>query len=466
MFNTRKITLKKLTEYGLYLLVFLLPLQTRWIIRPGELNGGYFEYGTISLYATDIILLAVLLLFIIDFLKNKKILNHRSSEYKPKSQITPQRKCPWGINPLVIFACLELTVFISCCFADNKLIAFYKYAWFLLGIGFFFLIVKANYSRLKLMFNFFLGVFASASLGIWQFLNQSSFANKWLGLAAHDPSVPGASVVEAIGNLGLGERWLRAYGTLDHPNILGGLLTLGAIIVILTVLCLKETEGKETVAGYKYIILTYYLLFITSLFALFFTFSRAAWLAFVVGLFIILIIALIKKDRFGQIQILKIILVSSVLFFILFTSFQNLVLVRVKGGSRLEQKSNIERLDSNKAAVDIFKDNWLIGVGMGNYTTELAKINPSHPAYFYQPTHNAYLLIAAEIGIFGIALFLYLILYISYSILKSEKIYKTPLIIALIILLTFDHWLWSLHFGVLFLFFALGFVFIGDKKLE
>ena len=451
----RKITLKKLTEYGLYLLVFLLPLQTRWIIRSGKLNGGYFEYGTISLYATDIILLAVLLLFVIDLFKNKKTPNyklHSSNEYK---QIT---------NFLIILAGLELTVFISCCFADNKLIAFYKYAWFLLGIGFFLLIAKANYSRLKLLSGFFLGIFVSASLGIWQFLNQNSFANKWLGIAKHDPSVSGVSVVEAIGNLGLGERWLRAYGTLDHPNMLGGLLAIGAIAAVITIARLAETKNTKIIANYSYILFTLYFLLSTIIVALFFTFSRAAWLAFAVSLFAILIITLIKKDRFKQIQILKIILVSGILAFILFTNFQNLVLTRVKGESRLEQKSNIERLESNKAAIDMFRDNWLIGVGMGNYTTELAKINPDRPAYFYHPAHNVYLLIAAEIGIFGIALFLYLILYISHYILKSGKIYKIPLIISLIILLTFDHWLWSLHFGVLFLFFIFGVACIEDKK--
>jgi len=52
----KKVT--KITEYGLYLLAFLLPWQTRWIIKAGEM-----EYATYSLYGTDIILLAVLLLF-------------------------------------------------------------------------------------------------------------------------------------------------------------------------------------------------------------------------------------------------------------------------------------------------------------------------------------------------------------------------------------------------------------------
>ena len=461
----RKITLKKLIEYGLCLLVFLLPLQTRWIIRPGELNGGYFEYGTISLYVTDIVLLAILLLFAIDLFKNKKIQNSKFTRQASTGKIQ---------NSSIILAGLELIVFISCCFADNKLVAFYKYAWFFLGVGFFFLIVKANYSRLKLLFSFFFGVFISASLGIWQFLNQNSFANKWLGLAKHDPAEPGVSVIEVIGNLGIGDRWLRAYGALDHPNMLGGLLVVGMLMLISVIIYLKQAKCEEknicpkltslALKCYRYIILTSYLLLLVFFFALFFTFSRAAWLAFVVGLFTVLIGTLIKKNRFGQIQILKIILIFGILIFILFISFQNLVLVRVKNESRLEQKSNIERLESNKIAWNMFRDNWLIGVGMGNYTMELAKMAPEKQAYFYQPAHNTYLLIAAEIGILGVALFLYLILYVSCHIFKFKEIYKMSLIISLIVLLTFDHWFWSLHFGVLFLFFVLGFVCVKNKR--
>ena len=64
---------KRIIEYGLYLLVFLLPIQTRWIIKPGELNGGYLEYGTVSLYITDIVLIALLLLFVVFYFKTRKL---------------------------------------------------------------------------------------------------------------------------------------------------------------------------------------------------------------------------------------------------------------------------------------------------------------------------------------------------------------------------------------------------------
>ena len=64
--------LEKIIEYGLYLLVFLLPMQTRWIIKTGELNGGYWEYGTISLYSTDILLAVLLVLFVFSFFGKEK----------------------------------------------------------------------------------------------------------------------------------------------------------------------------------------------------------------------------------------------------------------------------------------------------------------------------------------------------------------------------------------------------------
>ncbi|MBI4215201.1 MAG: hypothetical protein HY602_00560, partial [Parcubacteria group bacterium] len=52
-------------EYGVYLFVFLLPWQARLILREGSLNGGYWEYGTVSLYAVDLLFLALLIVFIL-----------------------------------------------------------------------------------------------------------------------------------------------------------------------------------------------------------------------------------------------------------------------------------------------------------------------------------------------------------------------------------------------------------------
>jgi len=68
----RKITLDKILEYSVYLVVFLLPLQTRWMAKLGELNGGYWEYGTYSLYFIDILILLIFFLFVAIAVFNRK----------------------------------------------------------------------------------------------------------------------------------------------------------------------------------------------------------------------------------------------------------------------------------------------------------------------------------------------------------------------------------------------------------
>jgi len=111
--------LEKIIEYGLYLLVFLLPLQTRWIIKLGEI-----EYWTYSLYAIDILLLAILLLFAI-YAFRKREFSIFSSQFS---------KIWYAIIILDIF------IFISIFFATDKWLSLYKYSWFLLGVGLFLLI--------------------------------------------------------------------------------------------------------------------------------------------------------------------------------------------------------------------------------------------------------------------------------------------------------------------------------------
>ncbi len=95
-------------EYLFYLFVFLLPWQTRWIIK-----DSYFEYGRISLYGFDIILI-ILLVFLL--FKTGKI-NNKLFFY--------------GSLALVFFS------FLSVFWAANKLVSVYWGVRMLLGFGLF-----------------------------------------------------------------------------------------------------------------------------------------------------------------------------------------------------------------------------------------------------------------------------------------------------------------------------------------
>ena len=516
--------LKIIIEYGLYLFVFFLPIQTRWIIKYGE-----SEYGTISLYGTDILLIILIVLFaVLKFqISNSKYqipntITHCHCEEPEKSVANEGRRsnpvngavCVGITSPAVrndskllfpifwfLIIGLELMIFISVFFAADKLIAVYKYAIFLLGIGLFWLIVNANYNKIKLVYCFLAGIFLQSCLGIWQFLAQSGFACKWLGMAEHDASVLGTSVIETISSAdGIGERWLRAYGGMDHPNVLGGLLTVGLLITISLivefnkcktekfVICnlkfgenvKKESDFNNTQFRKKESQITNYQLPITSIFylllitCLFFTFSRGAWLGLVIGVLIMLAAMVIKKDLLGQKKLLQIILASSVLIFVLFSQFQDLVLTRLSNDTRLEVKSNSERIELYKDSWELIKDNWLFGVGIGNYTLEIGnrKSEILDDNVFIQPVHNVFLLIWAEIGIFGLLFFILIPLCIMYNLLFKNNLRSKNLILSVSLLAAIstmfmiDHWWWSLHFGVLLFWLVMGLLIIFEKSEE
>ena len=406
-------------------------------------------------------------------------------------------------------------IFISIFFAEGKMIAVYKYTVFLFGIGLFWLIVSASYDKLKLIYCFLAGIFLQACLGSWQFLTQSSFACKWLGMAEHNAGDLGTSVIETISSTdGIGERWLRAYGGLDHPNVIGGLLVVGILLIIglairhsdfnfrkLEIACPPglgrrgnwklgedvKCDGSIAVkpcgdeaqavnndlqrgstaisrlwSQQKSQISSIILLSIVCCFlsALFFTFSRGAWIGLAIGILIMLIAMVIKKDLRGQKKLLEIILISSALIFILFSQFQDLVLTRLSNDARLEVKSNFERIESYKDSWGMIKDNWLFGVGVGNYVSEIktqgAKLPVGNLAPYIQPVHNVFLLVWAEIGIIGLLFFISLLLCVTRYVLcdktnaESKNLnIKISILTAMTIMFLVDHWWWSLHFGVL-----------------
>lgn len=433
--------LNKTIEYGLYLLAFLLPWQTRLILRAGEISGGYWEYGTISLYLTDIFLLALIGLFF-------------AFRFVEKKYPIPDNQSPIPGFWLVI-AGLELIIFISVLLAPNKLLAVYGYMKFLLGVGLFWLVVGAKYERIKFLFSLFLGMAIQALIGIWQFLFQSSFASKWLGMAVHPAEELGTSVVE----FGI-ERWLRAYGGFDHPNILGGVMVVGLLLIV----ALKIKNNFKVSEKNIWNDASFYSLLVIFSFALFFSFSRGAWIAFGAGILAIIFLSAVYRE-YACLKILeKILIVFLIVFLISSFLYKDLVTTRLFGETRLENKSNTERMASFRDAKNIIANNWLLGGGVGNYGLLLKESMPStQPSYFYQPAHNVFLLIWSEIGVVGLILFLMIFQYLFRDGWRQKDFTTISILISIIIMMMVDHWWWSLHFGVLFFWLVVG---LGYSKEE
>ncbi len=408
----------KLKNFFFYATIFLLPFQTRLILR----GVDFSPYQTISIYIFDIFLIVSLFLF-----------------FKKKFKKITKNK-----NLLLILSFLDFSVFFSLLFAQNEILAIYAYLKFLLALGFFYLFYL--FFNKKVLFVFFGTVFLNACFAIWQFFTQSSFACKYLGLAGHNPFDLGVSVLELSNG-----RFLRAYGFLDHPNILGGFLAISLLVLLYWFLAVKK------IRIYNFIVFVF--VYGTLLWALFLSFSRSAWIAFSFGFFLFLFDAVLKKDFLKQKKLLQMLFAGILFFTLIFNPYNDLILGRLKAQNRLELKSMEERLDSYEQAKNIIQANWLYGVGVGNYTTVLEAQNPKQKKWAYQDPHNVFLLIWAEAGIFSLLFFVVLLVFL----IKKAQPNKIPILAGLLPLLLFDHWLWSLHFGIMFLFFVFAFVLQKNK---
>ena len=422
---------KKIFEYFFYLFIFSLPWQTKLILRSAETN-----YTEISLYLFQLLLFVSLMSFLIYKFRRQEFGEHIPGVW-------------------YFLAGLELFIFASFFVASDQSLALYRYLVFLEALGLFYFLregteykgyTESYLDKSTVVYVFLSSMFFQASLGVYQFLTQSTFSFKYLGLASHNAQELGVAVVETASG-----RWLRAYGGFDHPNIFGGVLALSLILSVYLLAKKKVLNSTKEVLESIFLFIFYFL----GLLALFFTFSRSAWLALALGLLALLISLILKKDGWIIGRFVALVFFSVVFLFIVAMPYQDLLMVRIKAETRLEQKSLDERGTYLFQAAGLVKDNVIFGVGIGNYTTVLDKEN-KQPAYVNQPVHNGFILLLAENGIFSLIFF---VGFLVCLILKDRREnYSVAILVALLTLMMLDHWLISLPFGVLFLFFALGLI--------
>jgi len=206
-------TINNLVRYGLYLFVFLLPLQTRYIFSQGLLNGAPWSFGIVSIYAIEILLIVILILGLLSHILEK------DHEELIRRRVAMQ---------VVIFSVLiVLASLFSIIFATNKSLALQAFLHLVEGVGLIMVLVHAQYSTHRLGQWFVASSVFQSLLAIYQFFTQSIPASTLLGVSEKLSAVSGISVFETSAG-----RFLRAYGTFDHPNILAGYLVAALIITM------------------------------------------------------------------------------------------------------------------------------------------------------------------------------------------------------------------------------------------
>jgi O-antigen ligase len=414
----------KLIEYLLYIFVFLIPWQTRYIYRSLTLGGELFEYGKLSFYLSELFLILFIICSMIYIKKNSL-----SKEKVSKTSV-------------IIFVFLLITI-ISFFGALSQQLYLYGLIKLMEVIILYFLITRIKFNYIKIGLVFVISMLVHSILGIYQFFSQSIFASKYLGIAEQASSQGGVSVLEG----GFG-RLLRVYGGFSHPNIFGGFL----VIAILILISIYLKQKKKAILFYFSLIILFS--------ALILTFSRSAFLALFLSLFILLIYSVSKKVEVKKIiSVLLILILVSGISFVL---FNDLLKTRMQGQERLEVKSNTERTVLKNQAFKLLNKNWFLGAGINNYIfTVHEKIDNALDVWEYQPVHNVYLLILIELGILGLISYIYLLIYSLYKAFSSNDLNKVILgliILTIIIINFFDHYFWTYWSGLVMTFLIIGLV--------
>jgi|GEM_PF-515097 len=436
------------------LAVLALPWQTRWFAQAPNVAGWPWEQGRLAFYASWLPMIAAIVLGALVARKplSKFLQNNLFWLFVALGAVTVCAM-PQPIQPAVQWW-LQATLLLS----------------------FFVTLLRAEVPWRSLISWTVIALIPHAVLAVMQFFWQSIPAVKWLGMSAQDPAMPGVSVVENATS-----RILRAYGGFPHPNILGGWMAVGLLTTL--TLCTspialnatgegcqkspfrqsRSTRWEKGVWG------------IEGLFtlALFYSFSRGAWLAAAAGIVTLVVITLVchspavlrgnpeKKHlmdpRFRKDDKIVKYVIPVILFLTLTVIHRDLVFTRLDvQGDRLEQKSVVTRMQSLRDGVRVFQTYALFGTGPNGELPALAQLDrvAKSPAPL-EPPHMVWLLMLVNFGTVG-ALF---VLGFALSVLRrllevwpkidfELRVLLLGLIPAWMVLATLDHYLWSLWSGL------------------
>jgi hypothetical protein len=279
---------------------------------------------------------------------------------------------------------------LSAPFAQDMPLAFYSTARYMLLFGLY-LFSSGELELHWLIGPLMVSMVVQSLVALAQFVMQSSLGLKALGEVSVTPYSPNACIIGAM------ERyWLRAYGLTQHPNILGGSLTIALLLFIGWYL-------KRAFKRWRPCLLPFLLL---TPIALFTTFSRTAWLGLMSGIGLILA-AVIRNKEVIRSHYLPL-LISGIVI-----GVASLIFIGMWGPvlfSRLRAPSIDERLFLVQVAFLLTQRHLGLGVGNGNFTVAFYQLTGGAlGGPHYQPVHSVPLLVTAELGPLGGAFWLWLL---------------------------------------------------------
>lgn len=362
----------------------------------------------------------------------------------------PRKLTPGPRHIWIPLVGLTAAGWISVISSFNQMLSIYHSIRLVALFAFYLFVVNEIHAVNWIIFPVGLQAVSEAVVAIAQFIAQRSVDLQRFGELALDPTWAGISIVIANG-----VRLLRAYGLSDHPNILGGCLAF-ALLILLAAYLRQSTRNTALI------------FFIPALPALLVTFSRSAWLAFLIGAAFIVLGEIIHRGKKATQRPLWLALISVIILSPFILAYSHFFGVRLGANSSfnmptVEQQSIGERVLLINYAAPIFFQHPLTGIGLGASPLAFKAYYPQFPVA-YEPIHFALLDAAFETGMLGAVFYLALIILPVVIFFKQCKsLLSNPLSVAAAALLLtvmvvgfFDYYTWMLVAGRLWLYLALG----------
>ena len=433
----------KITELLFYLIIFSLPFQFRHFFPSSHsfVSNYFIEYNSFYLSFTEILII----LFLSLQLKN----------------ILKQIKTKMSMSLFFILFIGFFSIILNILKATDPALALHKISHLLLWITFLYWSCQYINNREKILKIIQVSVLAASCqsiIAILQFSLQHSLSLTFLGESQLSPQTLGVAKIDW-----LNQKFIRAYGTEPHPNILAGYLLTNLILIFSYFVKLKKDavhsaslltkcstwnillkiptffqRGKKITSqkcstwniskniyltqDYKKETLLFFGLLILNIIGLCLTFSRINLFLFIVFL---IYLALFHVEHFKNLK--KPILISFLTLIIFFIPFFNLIQSRINE----QQSPNCSTWNNcisfrkyyQKIALNIIEKKPLLGVGAGNFVLNLNKYGFQQlDPWDLQPVHNIYLLIISELGFIN-----FILLFFSCFYLLLKKDFKTTL---------------------------------------
>lgn len=423
----KKLIDKPIHELLFYVFLFLLPIQTRVIYNSQSAYiGSTFNYHlAIIFYLTDLLLFTC---FVSWILFNK-----------PWQDIEKRNLTLYWLI-LGFFGWILVSLF----HVKHRGLGLYEMAKWLELVLLLLYVCETMINRAKFRFiliTLFLSALIQAVLALLQFHVQHSLGLKLLGEYIAPLETPGLATV-SYGT----QKVVRAYGTFPHPNILGAFLILCFIFGLWLLYESNNYKSKVWVSCGTIVIIL----------GIFVTFSRLTWFSATLAMLCFMIYSIWKKDK-------KILIILSIISLvscgtILLTS-SNMLKARI---SESDQSSINDRRLFNNFGLNLLKQHPWLGVGVGNYVPALREAKPNLLTWQYQPAHNIFIFMGAELGLIGLGLFIVILTlifwrmrHVSYGTLEFG--FLMPGVLFLL-MGQFDHYFVTIQQGRLMFFLVLGLI--------